>query len=84
MTRAGPPRWREQATVIDPGRLVTITPAFNGMTGERDIHDELAGLEGRVLAISYDNSGYHLVKFNSGDEEWIHVGRLRAKDPTND
>jgi hypothetical protein len=66
--------------VIDLGRLVAITPAFNAMTGERDIHDELAGLEGRVLSTRHDNSGFHLVKLHNGDEEWIHVGRLRAKD----
>jgi hypothetical protein len=66
--------------VIDLGRLVAIAPAFNAATGERDIWDELAGLEGRVLQIRHDGSGYHLIKLHSGDEEWIHVGRLRAKE----
>jgi hypothetical protein len=66
--------------VIDLGHLVSILPAFNGETGERDIHDHLAGLEGRVLQVRHDDSGEHLIKLLNGDEEWIHVGRLRRKE----
>lgn len=64
--------------MISIGRRVSIRPAYNSETGERDIWDEIAGMEGRVVRHARD--GEHVVEIG-GEEHWVHVGRLRERSP---
>jgi hypothetical protein len=68
--------------MIPIGRRVEIRPAYNSETDERDIWDDVAGIEGRIVDHHRSGNGEHLVEYRALDglieRDWIAGTRLRV------